>query len=598
MFCPECGYKNNNENKFCRECGTRLPQQSTTFSENNVPQTITPIYSESLSDSVTIKGNPEKRKKIILCGSIIGAVILIAIVFLFIIGVMSGGAKSNGFQGRIASGSMYTIVLNDDGTVNSYLMEELMKNASKRTLMAAIGFGQCDVSEWKDITAVSTSRFCTVGLKKDGGIVATGDGWMAEEVSQWKDIAAISVSDQCAAGIKRNGTVVTTNEELDISGWENIVDISIGDNCIAGIKKDGTVVYAVEGADGTQKMYLNNLNNTLSDWKDIVDIEITDGVLKTFPNIIAVRKNGTVATAIFNDKEYDWVSSDNYSNWKDIIDLSSYIGTGYYNAGLKKDGTVVTNNENMDVSDWKDIVAISAGKNYIAGLKEDGTLVSTATLIEYDKSAVDEIINSESDDKSENTADNEILPDTEADVTVAATEAETKEPVDDFDSIIPGIHTGMTEDEMLNIMGYGFNSLITPEDGEFYDSRTDYEYILDSIPILNCNMPAVMFFEFNEQGKLFNFGYHIGFDSLTYYYGETELVNEYDRIYNLIESSGISWTNIIDDYEDTGIIRAYSGSLNSGNEELWFVVGTDMWNNSGMNQITMSCSDETLFPLY
>lgn len=234
-------------------------------------------------------------------------------------------------------------------------------------------------------------------------------------------------------------------------------------------------------------------------------------------------------------------------------------------------------------------------------MKKDGTLVSTATLIEYDKSAVDEIINSESDDKSENTADNEIQPDTEADVTVAATEAETKEPVDDFDSIIPGIHTGMTEDEMLDIIGYGFNSLITPEDGEFYDSRTDYEYIVDSVPVLNCNMPAVMFFEFNTQGILYNYGYHIGYDSNTYYYGGTELINEYDSIYELLENSGISWTDITSDYADMealGIVKANSGTVPGNDmEKFWFVVRTDM-RGGEINEITFSCEDESLAPLY
>lgn len=342
-------------------------------------------------------------------------------------------------------------------------------------------------------------------------------------------------------------------------------------------------------------MYLNNLTDTLSEWKDIVDIEIIDGVSSNFPNIIAVRKDGTIATAIYNDKKYDWVSSDKYSKWNDIASIS--VGNNTV-VGLKKDGTVITDNENMDVSDWKDIVAVSAEGKYVAGSKKDGTLVSTEPLVEYDKAAVDEIMNAESDDKSENTADSEIKPDTEVDLTEAVTEA-IMEIIADFDSIIPGIHTGITEDEMLDIMGYGYDSLITPFDNIYPDSRTDYEYIVDSIPVLGCNMPAVMFFEFNEQGKLFNFGYHIGFDSITYYYGETELINEYDRIYKLLENSNVYWSNIMSSYySDSGIKKAYSGSLVDSAEKLWFIVGTDMWGDTGKNEIIMSCEDESLLPLY
>lgn len=51
------------------------------------------------------------------------------------------------------------------------------------------GFGQCDVLGWKDIVAVSAGSWCTVGLKKDGMVVAVGDIDDGEcNVSDWKDI--------------------------------------------------------------------------------------------------------------------------------------------------------------------------------------------------------------------------------------------------------------------------------------------------------------------------------------------------------------------------------------------------------------------------
>lgn len=43
--------------------------------------------------------------------------------------------------------------------------------------MAAAGdnsYGQCDVSDWRDIEAISTTLYATYGLKKDGTVVATG----------------------------------------------------------------------------------------------------------------------------------------------------------------------------------------------------------------------------------------------------------------------------------------------------------------------------------------------------------------------------------------------------------------------------------------
>ena len=53
---------------------------------------------------------------------------------------------------------------------------------------------------------------------------------------------------------------------------------------------------------------------------------------------------------------------------------------GYYTVGLKADGTVVAVGDNTDgqceVSDWRDIVAISAGYGHTVGLKSDGTVVA------------------------------------------------------------------------------------------------------------------------------------------------------------------------------------------------------------------------------
>ena len=33
--------------------------------------------------------------------------------------------------------------------------------------------GSCEVSDWKDIVAISAGEFCTVGLKSDGTVVGT-----------------------------------------------------------------------------------------------------------------------------------------------------------------------------------------------------------------------------------------------------------------------------------------------------------------------------------------------------------------------------------------------------------------------------------------
>ena len=49
--------------------------------------------------------------------------------------------------------------------------------------------GQCDVSDWTDIVAVSVGYDHIVGLKKDGTVVAAGDNSFGQcGVSDWADI--------------------------------------------------------------------------------------------------------------------------------------------------------------------------------------------------------------------------------------------------------------------------------------------------------------------------------------------------------------------------------------------------------------------------
>ena len=49
--------------------------------------------------------------------------------------------------------------------------------------------GRCNVSDWKDIVAISAGGYHTVGLKKDGTVVAVGDNSERQcDVSDWKDI--------------------------------------------------------------------------------------------------------------------------------------------------------------------------------------------------------------------------------------------------------------------------------------------------------------------------------------------------------------------------------------------------------------------------
>ncbi len=223
------------------------------------------------------------------------------------------------------------------------------------------------ISEWKSVVAISAGFLHLVCLKSDGTVVATGYNHDGEcNVSDWHDITAIATGWHFTIGLKKDGTVVATGKNIsgqcDVSDWYNIVAIKADDDITVGLKKDGTVV-------STHKHFHKALSSSL--WEDIAAITLGSDC------IIGIKNDGTVVAAAKEEDEEN--ENCNVSNWRDIVAVSANCHT----LGLKKDGTVVAaaNEEDKedgscDVSDWHDIIAISAGYHSL-GLKANGTVVAT-----------------------------------------------------------------------------------------------------------------------------------------------------------------------------------------------------------------------------
>ena len=94
----------------------------------------------------------------------------------------------------------------------------------------------------------------------------------------------------------------------------------------------------------------------------------------SFGFTIALHTDGTVVTHVIDAFSCD------VSDWSDIIAVSA--GSEHL-VGLRADGTVVAEGENdygrCDVSEWTDIVAVSAGTFHTVGLRADGTVVAVGS---------------------------------------------------------------------------------------------------------------------------------------------------------------------------------------------------------------------------
>ena len=237
--------------------------------------------------------------------------------------------------------------------------------------------GECNVSEWENVISVAaggakcynldTGRdeggYLTLGIKADGTVLATGNNDYGQcNVSEWRGITAVDVGDTFVIGLKTDGTVVavgdTSHSQCDIQSWHDIISVKTGTWHTVGLHSDGTVIAA--GTNGYGQC-------DVSAWKDIVAIAAgncyTVG-LKADGTVIAVGEN--------RDGQCD------VDNWTDIVAIDASYGC---TVGLKADGTVVkTKFIKPDISMWTDITDIAVSTYHIVGLRSDGTAVAAGDV--------------------------------------------------------------------------------------------------------------------------------------------------------------------------------------------------------------------------
>lgn len=245
---------------------------------------------------------------------------------------------------KISAGAYHTLWIRSDGTVAHAGSSEN---------------GRGKVSGWRDIVAVSAASH-SVGLCADGTVVATG-GTLKCSVSGWSGIIKIDAGDNTTVGLTKDGKVVAVGKSdlgmLDVSGWREMEDIAAGADTTYGLSSDGTVRAVGSDASGQK--------TGVSGWRDIVAISAGTRF------VAGLKRDGTVVVA-----GTDSYSKDDTRFWMQIIAIAA--GSDHV-VGLRADGTVEATGRNdkgqCDVGSWTDIVAVSAGMYHTIGLKSDGSIV-------------------------------------------------------------------------------------------------------------------------------------------------------------------------------------------------------------------------------
>lgn len=236
-------------------------------------------------------------------------------------------------------------------------------------------YDQYNVGAWRNIAAIATTSEHTVGLRKDGTVVAKGkNGTGRCDVNDWRDIIAVATGFSHTVGLRSDGTLISTGSDFygqcDVNTWSNIIAIAAGDRHTVGLKADGSVVATrYTGSSG------NYGQCDVSNWQSIV--AISAGSRHT----VGLRADGTVVATAFHGDDY--FGQCDVGSWRDIVAIAA---NATHTVGLRSDGTVIATRflgasqryyGQCDVGNWRDIIAITAGFAHTVGLKSDGTVVAT-----------------------------------------------------------------------------------------------------------------------------------------------------------------------------------------------------------------------------
>lgn len=302
------------------------------------------------TDEINIKYFTKKKsifkrmkEKPLVPAVILGIVLGISIFFLisFITGNKEVSLNISNIN-RLAASPTTVVYIDDSGALKG---SGSNNNSQISNLLST---GAVSVKEGLDFTAV---------LKSDGTVVTYGFGSKnAAEVEKWKNIVSISAGDNHLVALDDDGKLYcagdNTSGQCNLSEFKNIVKVFATENGTVGLNKQGDLYFTADIV-GISK---------LSKAKGLKDLDSNN------MNLIYLNEDGTCGYFAVNDITAFY----KIDKWKDIVDVA--CGDDFF-VGLKDDGTVLIAIDNKKISDevsnWTNIIAISASDNYLVAY--DGT---------------------------------------------------------------------------------------------------------------------------------------------------------------------------------------------------------------------------------
>ena len=197
---------------------------------------------------------------------------------------------------------------------------------------------------------VAVGFYHTVGLCPDGSVVACGDNSYGQcGVGSLHDVTAVAAGAYHTLALHSDGSVSalgrSSEKQCDTSAWRDVVAIAASDYASFGLTRGGTLL--------------------CTGFYDYSEPESWSGLAAVSGgsyNLAALRADGTVWT---------YPKLKNTDALRGCLTLA--VNTGYV-VGAMKDGSVVSSV--FDLSDWDEVVALSASGTAILGLRDDGRVLA------------------------------------------------------------------------------------------------------------------------------------------------------------------------------------------------------------------------------
>ena len=219
----------------------------------------------------------------------------------------------------------------------------------------AIGFtGSNSNGQMNGLTVTNAIKVCegegfSIVLNEDGTVISSGlISKYEKEVSDWRNIIDVAAGSNHVVALDSNGRVYCAGESeaCDIEGTRDIAKVFATANASIALNEVGTLTYTGSLIGSSY----------LKDCMNIKDIASSDNIL------VILNSDGTLNV---RSKSGSYLKPE---TWTDIVDVA--CGDDFV-AALDSYGKVFIEIDNDEisekVSEWSNIIAIDAGRDYLIG---------------------------------------------------------------------------------------------------------------------------------------------------------------------------------------------------------------------------------------